>query len=442
MKQILYRIAAVALTLCLTAGMLKFASLALNYRYNYNENGDVPYKFYKDKTEYDVLFLGSSHVGCSLYPMQLWHDWGLSSYNLAVSGAMIPSSYHIFKNAIHYHKPKLVFLDTLYLSSNSKISEQLDSLHYALDIIPLTREKYDSLKDLFPDISQRLSYIIPYSLFHNRWKEMTVEKAWDAILYMPLSTTKGAWLPKNVSQPAIVPRTTAKLSSNTIGLDYIRAFVSLSREHGIQPVLMTVPFPASEGEQIEENTAVILAKELCVPYYNMNEMDIIDWDIDLADPASHLNMSGGRKVTDYIGKLLVESYGLADHRDDPAYASWNDDWEAYKQKLFDVIRNQTDIKSSLMLCNNSMYTARLSIKDGTELDSVIQKLISQLGNAIRVETIQASGNGDASDSGEQESSTVSQAHDIHLEVYDSETDSLICEKNWDFHLRKEFTYSN
>lgn len=440
MKRILSRITAAGLTLALTAGMLKIASLALNYRYNYNENGDVPSQFYKNKMEYDVLFLGSSHVGCGIYPMQLWDERGISSYNLAVSAALIPSSFHIFKNAICRHKPKIAMLDTLRLASNEKVSYQLDSLHYAFDIIPLSRQKYESLKDLFPDSGRQMTYILPYSLFHNRWREMTVEKAWDALFHTKVSVTKGAWFPCGISMPSIYPQTDCLLPNNTLGMDYIRAFISLCRENSVIPVLLTVPYPAGETGQKEENSAALLSKELGVPYYNLNKTDVIDWDTDLLDSDSHVNMSGGRKVTDWIGRLLVESYGLADYRGDPAYASWYDDYQQYKHKLFDLIRSQTDIKSALMLCNNAVYTACLSVKDGTELDSVIQKLVAQIGDAITVENVRDSGNAEASGDDNQDSTPP--ACDIHLEVYDSETGDFVCAKNWDFQSRTEFVYRN
>ena len=422
------RILAVTFTLTLTAVMLKIATLALNYRYNYNENGDVPYHFYKDNTEYDVLFIGTSRIGCALFPLQLWHEKGITSYNLAISAARIPSSYHIFKNAIQFHRPRIAILDTTETASNSKISYQLDSLHYGLDIIPLSPTKYKSLKDLFPNQKQLTAYLIPFSLFHNRWKETSIDKTWDALFHTPESVSKGAWFSYNVAAPSIYPTTDLSLSANTIGMDYIRAFVSLCREKNIKPILVTFPHPAPEYEQMEENTVTILSKELAVDYYNLNKINLIDWNTDLNDPHSHVNMSGARKVTDYIGKLLVETYGLEDHRDTPNCTSWNNDWEAYKQKLFVIIREKKNFNSALMLCNNSVFTARLFIKDGVELDSVEQKLVAQLGNAITVEHVGAA-DGTVSDT---ESTAPGEGiPDLHLEVYDSETGSLICQKQWD-----------
>ena len=193
---------------------------------------------------------------------------------------------------------------------------------------------------------------------------------------------------------------------------------------------------------MEENSVTLLSKELGVPYYNLNKIGVIDWNTDLND-LSHVNMSGGCKVTDFIGNLLVETYGITDHRGEgQEYAAWDTENELYKQKLFGTMRYQTDIKSSLMLCNNSVYTAHLFIKDGIEFDSVIWKLIAQLGTSIQVTTIRGLENAEASTDDVQKPIPASQDHDIRLEVYDAESDSFICAKNWDFQLQKEFVYRN
>lgn len=420
------RILAVTFTLTITAAMLKIVSLALSYK----DSDMTPYHFYKQKGDYDVLFLGTSHVGCGIYPMQLWNDRGITSYNLATSAADIATSYHILRNAIHFHRPKVAILDTLNMDSQTKVSGEPDFVHCAFDIIPLSWEKYKSLKDLFPEFNSRMAYILPFSIFHNRWRESTPEKAWDAIFHPSVPVWNGGWLEysKKVASPAIYPKTEAIIPGNTVGMDYTRAFVSLCRENDILPILITIPFPASESAQMVENTAAILSQELGTDYYNLNQMEIIDWDTDLLDPDSHLNLSGARKVTDWLGKLLAEEYHLEDHRTDPSYDYWQQEYEAYRRRLFELLmRGLWDKKAYLMFCNNSAFTARLFIKDGVKLDSVEQKLVTQLGNAITVEHV---GVPDDTTSDEESTAPKDSIPDLRLEVYDSETGSLICEKQW------------
>ena len=55
----------------------------------YNKNGD----FFRVADECDVLFLGTSHVTMAVYPMELWHDYGITSYNISGYGHLMPMNY-------------------------------------------------------------------------------------------------------------------------------------------------------------------------------------------------------------------------------------------------------------------------------------------------------------------------------------------------------------
>lgn len=49
------------------------------------------------------------------------------------------------------------------------------------------------------------------------------------------------------------------------------------------------------------------------------------------DGGDHMNFKGARKVTAYLGKYLNKHYSLPDHREDPAYDSWNQDLIEYEK---------------------------------------------------------------------------------------------------------------
>ena len=51
--------------------------------------------FYESKEEFDVLFLGSSQMYRSVYPMELWDEYGITSYNMGASASLLPENYWI-----------------------------------------------------------------------------------------------------------------------------------------------------------------------------------------------------------------------------------------------------------------------------------------------------------------------------------------------------------
>ena len=46
----------------------------------------------------DVVFVGSSHVYAGIYPSYMWSDWGISAFNVSISGMDRDSAYYYMKH--------------------------------------------------------------------------------------------------------------------------------------------------------------------------------------------------------------------------------------------------------------------------------------------------------------------------------------------------------
>ena len=57
-------------------------------------------QFYEAEENIDVLFLGSSHVLNGIFPMELWNEYGIVSYNMAGHGNRMILKYWILMNAL------------------------------------------------------------------------------------------------------------------------------------------------------------------------------------------------------------------------------------------------------------------------------------------------------------------------------------------------------
>ncbi len=104
-------------------------------------------EFYNQEEDFDVLFLGTSHVFCGISPMDMWEQNGIVSYNLATSGCRIASSYWILKNALDYTNPKVVVLDCAYLLED-KAHKNIGYVHGIFDAMPFNKHKVEAIKDL------------------------------------------------------------------------------------------------------------------------------------------------------------------------------------------------------------------------------------------------------------------------------------------------------
>lgn len=393
----------------------------LNFFISVTKRPDSDFKyipFFEEKQDFDVLFFGTSHVINGIYPMQLWNDYGIVSYNFGGHANSIGASYWVYKNAVEYHKPKVVVLDVLGVGNVSN-EMTMGNAHLSFDAFPLTRTKITGIRDIFGKKSEQMELIFPFSVYHNRWNEIrpeTIKAFFKPTVY---SKEKGAELRLGVAVPDNITKI-EKYEYNdesTISHQYINRLVKDCRAEGIEVLLINIPYPASVEAQRSANSVYKLAEELEIPYINMQYEDIVDFDIDCCDADSHLNPSGARKVTDYLGIYLKEHYQLSDHRKDINYQSWNKDYEEYRQFLFQTMRRMSSLKPSLALLNNSNYTANLTIPASYEFDSIEEKLVAQLGSNLHIER-----------------RTENDDWDARLVITDKLTDKIIVEKRYKINL--------
>ncbi|MGN1368692.1 MAG: hypothetical protein ACI4WX_07485, partial [Aristaeellaceae bacterium] len=86
-KHVLSAAAFLAVLLLLLAG--------LNRVFEYKGSREKLTPFFERADQLDVLFFGDSHAYSALYPMELWADYGIASYNLSNYNLTIPISYWV-----------------------------------------------------------------------------------------------------------------------------------------------------------------------------------------------------------------------------------------------------------------------------------------------------------------------------------------------------------
>ena len=105
---------------------------------SYEKNAD----FYNYEGNYDVLFLGTSHMVMGISPMELWNDYGITSYNLGDFGQTTAIDYWVLKNALDYTTPKLVVVDVYRINEVTKYVETyISQMHNVFDSMPLSKNK-------------------------------------------------------------------------------------------------------------------------------------------------------------------------------------------------------------------------------------------------------------------------------------------------------------
>lgn len=372
------RVVSVALLLALVLSGVAFWSNALRMNDGYYKN--TP--FVRDDRQYDVLFFGTSHVVNSVFPMQLWRDYGITSYNLAIHGGSIASSYWMLETALDYQKPKVAVMDVLLTKSNY-MQTDLPMAHAAMDPFPLTVTKLRAIWDIYDSPKDRAELLFPLDVFHNRWKDLDTEMLRRGFGETKVSPEKGGESRIRVyplEEPLVVDASDAA-DGWTEGLRYLEKFILLCRQEGIAPVITYLPYRGAGDaeEQRYSNAAIRLAQSLGAETIDLQHSDLLDDDTDWYDDGGHTNPLGAKKITGALGECLAAAHDLPDHRDSE---DWAADYEAYYAYQADNLQKTEDLWSALALLSVEDFTATVEIAPDYDMDPVTRKLLDAQGDRL------------------------------------------------------------
>lgn len=379
---------------CLAVCFLTVSMLAALTRLMERKDSRQKYEdFFAQDKDFDVLFFGASDVVNGIFPMELWKDYGIVSYNMAGHSNELATSYWVMENALDYTTPKLAVIDCLRINRNVKSSDIFSFMHISFDAFPLSTTKIKAVWDILDDPMMnereesgsvreeqekrtRLGLLWNYSVYHSRWNELTENDFSPEPLY-----EKGAESRVAVS-PAKLYRIddNDKITGGALGEEYLRKIIEDCKNRGIEVLLIYMPFPADEECQMEANYAYDLAKEYDVNYINFLDEDVVDFNTDLYDDKYHLNPSGARKITDYLGSYISANYPVEDRREDTDYSFWNVDYREYCGYKNSLIEEEDNIYNYLMLLAGDGLDVTMDIKREDIInDNKIKNLLSNLG---------------------------------------------------------------
>lgn len=295
---------------------------------------DMVHSFYElEENSVDVLGLGSSHAYYALQPNQLWEEYGITAYTLASPQQSLPMSYFLLKEALNYQKPKVLLLESYYFCS-SKLFNSEARLRMAFDGMRNSEVKKEMLDTLLPDLSwkDKLSWYMPLLKYHSRWQQLTSADFHTRPYY------RGGKLDTTVYPCRDMGLDIPERAIPEVCLEYFEKIVDICEENNIELIVYATPYNTSQkAYEKRQGTSLALEKYLVereIPFLFLQRSGAagIDFETDFRDPA-HLNLNGQRKVTGYLGKYLDENYELPNHKGDPEYAAYEEDYLLFQRDL-------------------------------------------------------------------------------------------------------------
>lgn len=307
----------------------------------------INYYFDMKKDTVDVLCLGSSHAYSSFSPNVIWAEDGIASGLLSSPQQTVAMSYYLLRQALEHQSPKVVLFETYYLFEEEKYTEE-SYLRLAFDSTPLNSIKLDMLRDFLPelDYKERLSWYLPFIMYHGRWAELEAEDFQSDAFY------RGGILDYTVD-PQEEPELTDEVVEPGAGnIEYLNRIVELCESKGIRLVLFTVPYCDVEeranyhGKQGINNFVRLYAQEKGVDYldYQDGNMAGIDYAGDFRE-STHLNTYGCDKITLHLGDYLTEECGVPDRRNDKRYQQYWKDYREFQKAEEELLNPPEEEKS-------------------------------------------------------------------------------------------------
>lgn len=297
-----------ALVVCLMA-----LSLVLYPKDNAPENGMVDFEAFgilgEPADTIDVIVMGDSESFTSISPLQMYNDQGFTSYVCGTKKQLLPYSDTILRRATENQHPRIVLIETNMIYTDIPISELVKRVG----------------KNLFPVVE-----------YHDRWRQLSLSDFTTVPQTTWSDPLKGFQANKNVipghgrghghMQPSEASAQISRLNEW-----FLQDMIDYCYSIGATPVLVSAP--SQKNWNMERHNGIAqLAERMGVTYvdFNMEPYAIdVDWETESRDGGDHLNYSGAVKFSRALGTWLAETYQLPDHRNDAAYASWDEAYESY-----------------------------------------------------------------------------------------------------------------
>lgn len=334
-SKLFIKIVASVLIVCTVLFLLQ-RLLVPKYASGVVEGALVAEYYEQENRDFDVLFVGDCEVYENFSPAELWTEYGINSYIRGSAEQYIWQSYYLLEDSLRYHTPKVVVFNIQSLQFNESQSEAYNRM--SLEGMKWSKSKVDAIHASMKEEESFIEYVFPILRYHSRIGELSL----DDVKYMfqsPKVSFNGYFMRVDTKAAENVPtgRPLADYSFGENAWKYLDMMRQLCEENDIQLLLIKAPSLYPYWYPEYEEQVVEYANEYGLPYINFIELadEIgIDYTTDTYDAGLHMNLSGAIKLSDYLGKVLVEEYEVPDRRNDKEISQiWEQNLIEYEAEI-------------------------------------------------------------------------------------------------------------
>lgn len=281
----------------------------------------------------DYICVGSSHMYCSINPLEVWDQTGAAGFVLATQQQPLMASYHYIREAFKTQSPKIVFVEA-WMGSAGELHDSA-VLYDALDPLKFSLNKLQMIHNLVPK-GERKAYYFSLIKYHSRFLGMSLREMAifaKSLFITPMDTYKGfAPLDGDCEASNLLPDYDAVEAAqlSQYNLDSLHNMKELIEANGAQMVLLFAPYGTQDA-------GLVSTMKGMQQWARENGVEVLDYAIMLdtlsIDPqedyydGGHLDVSGAAKLSRHFARWLAEK-GIT-NTPGVDTAKWQTDLDAY-----------------------------------------------------------------------------------------------------------------
>ena len=256
----------------------------------------------------DAIFLGDSLIYSSIVPMEIYGNFGYTTFDCSSPALILPDAYKYYEIALDSQHPKIAFVEAnMFFRDPNKRPWYTKYIKMGKNILPLFN-------------------------YHDNWKDLIFSDTGLTNIEKGYRTNKTNKPGKNRDYMKENKFKAKILKENE---EYLKKIVDLAKEKNVRLIVIGLP-----GQTSWNNTRDMKFEELSqkygFEYMNLNRSKYnlgIDWTKETKDKGNHLNYYGAKKVSKYFGEYLKDTNYFVDHRNDPNYKEWNNAYLKHIENL-------------------------------------------------------------------------------------------------------------
>lgn len=320
------------------------------------------------QNKFDVVFLGSSIMKNAVYPMELYHEYGIASYNLGSKNQSLAATYYLAKQVISEKDIKVLVVDCMYTACDRYDVNDI-SLHYIVDQMNW-KEKVQFASDIV-SAGEGADFLFEFINAYNQWNRLK-EIDFLSSGYKQYGA-KVHYVSKPIEEFQILEE---KEELSFFARTYLYKIIDLCKENNVSLVFTTMPvnFNVNHevlGDMLQNqryyNKVQEIAEQNGIAYISFAEL-LNETELDLKkdlDGEFYFNTYGAEKISSYIGEFLVSHYDVLDVRDHLDYDFMEKDYIEFRNYKMQLrLRTEDEILGYLkQLKELTDCTIYISIKD-------------------------------------------------------------------------------